>query len=358
MDLILPCGGRSTRFPGLRPKFLLTHPDGRLMIQKALEGIDEKRFARILIPIVREHCERYEADLIVRQAFPDPRFQILILDRFTDSAPETVCQTLQACKVDGPFVVKDVDNRCRFPWPGRRVSFMVGLSLDSGIPVSCIQNKSFILKDRRGLVRQVAEKQVCSSIIGVGVYGFSDPSKFQKAFREVRRFSAEPNSVYISHIINYLIEENLESFRCVLAKDYEDWGTSVDWFEVQRTRATYFIDVDGIIFQNCGRYGAVNWANNDAVIPENVQFVKNLIAQGAQVVFTTSRTKEFRKPLEASLRRLGLKWHAIVTDCLHSRRILINDFAPSNPYPSCEAISIPRNALLQPYFQRWRGRNE
>lgn len=35
-SLIIPCGGKSSRFPNMRPKWLLTHPDGQLMIQKAV----------------------------------------------------------------------------------------------------------------------------------------------------------------------------------------------------------------------------------------------------------------------------------------------------------------------------------
>ena len=45
--LILPVPGRSSRFPGMRPKWLLTMPDGKLMLEKhvvwkvAVKGIDD-----------------------------------------------------------------------------------------------------------------------------------------------------------------------------------------------------------------------------------------------------------------------------------------------------------------------------
>lgn len=38
--LILPVAGRSSRFPGMRPKWLLTMPDGKLMLEKAVERLD------------------------------------------------------------------------------------------------------------------------------------------------------------------------------------------------------------------------------------------------------------------------------------------------------------------------------
>ncbi len=38
--LIIPCAGQSSRYPNLRPKWMLTHPDGELMIEKVINSID------------------------------------------------------------------------------------------------------------------------------------------------------------------------------------------------------------------------------------------------------------------------------------------------------------------------------
>ena len=37
--LILPVAGKSSRFKGLRPKWLLTMPDGKLLIEKSIRNI-------------------------------------------------------------------------------------------------------------------------------------------------------------------------------------------------------------------------------------------------------------------------------------------------------------------------------
>jgi hypothetical protein len=34
----------------------------------------------------------------------------------------------------------------------------------------------------------------------------------------------------------------------------------------------------------------------------------------------------------------------------HAARVIINDFATTNPYPSGMAITLPRNASLKDYF--------
>ena len=35
----------------------------------------------------------------------------------------------------------------------------------------------------------------------------------------------------------------------------------------------------------------------------------------------------------------------------HSPRVIVNDFANTNPFPSCNAISMPRNGNIEDYFQ-------
>ena len=68
-----------------------------------------------------------------------------------------------------------------------------------------------------------------------------------------------------------------------------------------------------------------------------------MAAEGAQIVFCTARGEKHRKGLEAALKEQGIPYHALITGCNHSQRVLINDFANTNPYPSCIAINIPRD---------------
>ena len=36
MKLLLPIAGRSSRFPNMKPKWLLTHPNGNFMIDESI----------------------------------------------------------------------------------------------------------------------------------------------------------------------------------------------------------------------------------------------------------------------------------------------------------------------------------
>ncbi len=53
------------------------------------------------------------------------------------------------------------------------------------------------------------------------------------------------------------------------------------------------------------------------------------------------------------LQEAGLHYHLLVTDCLHAGRVLINDYSATNPYPSAEAINLPRNSRdLKDYLRK------
>jgi hypothetical protein len=51
------------------------------------------------------------------------------------------------------------------------------------------------------------------------------------------------------------------------------------------------------------------------------------------------------------LQTKGIPYDELVMGLPHCQRVIINDFARSNPYPSCKAINIPRNTDdLKEYF--------
>ena len=77
MDIIVPCAGRSSRFPGMRPKYLLVDYSGQLMVERSIASI--RKYGRIHIIILREHCYEYHAEQILRECFGDT-VNIIILE--------------------------------------------------------------------------------------------------------------------------------------------------------------------------------------------------------------------------------------------------------------------------------------
>ena len=57
MKLILPIDGASSRYKGLRPKWMLTLPSGLLLIEKCIEGIDMNNITEIVIICLKKHLQ-------------------------------------------------------------------------------------------------------------------------------------------------------------------------------------------------------------------------------------------------------------------------------------------------------------
>ena len=96
MEVIIPCAGASSRFPGMRPKYLLTDYAGRLMIENAAENYINKY--RITIVILKEHDERYQARKKLEEAFGN-KIDIVVLDKPTSGPAETVYQAIQRGRI-------------------------------------------------------------------------------------------------------------------------------------------------------------------------------------------------------------------------------------------------------------------
>lgn len=348
--LIVPCAGRSSRYPGLRPKWLLTHPDGQLMIQKALSGMELSTYDNVIFTVVAEHAEKFDAKIILEELFPDPNVSIFLLDDFTKSAAETVYKTLIGKKVEGDFVIKDSDNFVEFDSNTIGGNFVVGLDLNTFGDVSNITGKSFLVLNEQNILVDIIEKQVRSNIICLGVYAVRSAEIFLNAYKKVESQESITGELFVSHILSYLISMENEIFQYVAANGFEDWGTLNDWQKMTARHQSYFVDIDGVLLKNSGKYGKRNWSNNKELLEENLQALKGLQEQGAQIILVTSRPEEYRAFISGIMEEKGVKFHQLIMGCHHARRVIINDFAPSNPYPSCVAINVPRDGKLKDYL--------
>lgn len=352
--LILPCAGKSTRFPNMKPKWMLTHPDGRLMVDKSMDGLPLDKFDKIIITIVKDHSEKYEAKIILEQVFGlqnNKKIEILELDDFTSCQAETVYQTIIKKNIKDDFVVKDSDNMVRIENFDKK-DFIAGLDINKfDKEIYRLKSKSFLVINDQNIIVDIVEKQIRSENICLGVYGFGEPEKFKEAY-EFLSEHGNKGEIYLSHVISYLIGTKKSIYSYIETVDFEDWGTLQDWRITQNRHSTYFVDIDGIVLTNRGKYGKENWSNCLPVIDENLNILKNLYDEGAQIVFTTCRAEEDLIEFKKILEKKGVVAHSFVTKCNHSPRIMINDFAPTNPYPSCKAINVPRNGLITTYLEK------
>jgi hypothetical protein len=351
--LIVPCGGKSSRFPNMKPKYLLTYPDGNLMVKKSLEGMNLAVFDNIVVTIVREHDEVYGAKLILEQVFDiehNHKFVICVLDEFTSCQAETIIKTIEKERITGKIVIKDSDNCVKFNNDKIFDNAIVGLNIETYVKeINRLSSKSFLAVNDQGIIVDIIEKKIKSQHICLGVYCFSDVNDFINGYNDINNNNIEWE-IYISHVISYLIGTGKCIFKYIEAEDFEDWGTLLDWRIVQERQKTYFIDLDGVLLNNRGKYGVKNWSNCMEPLEENIKVVKRLYDNGAQIVITTSREEIYRKDILNFFAEKGITIHALVTGLKHSCRVIINDFAPTNPYPSCESVNIKRNGDLADYI--------
>tara|TARA_B100000674_G_C37882486_1_gene934999 strand:- start:335 stop:1408 length:1074 start_codon:yes stop_codon:yes gene_type:complete len=347
--LIIPAAGSSSRYPGVRPKWMLTHPDGKLMIEKVLLGFDYKKYKKTYVVVLKEHCDAHEADIVLNQAFGQS-IEVVVLEEKTNSCPETIFKTIKKCEIKGQIIIKDTDCIVKFENNSNK-NFISGMEINSDSKVKSIQNKSFIVKNDNNIIQDIVEKSIVSNNICLGVYS-CNAADFILAYNSILDSNVmfETKELYISHIISYLIISKGVIFEYVEAKKYIDWGTISEWQDEREKYKTYIFDIDGVMLKNYGKYGTKNWENTFEPILENVDLVKEL-SQNNEIIFMTSRPEKYILKFKEYLNKEKIKYKTIITGCNHSKRIIVNDFALTNPYPSCSSISVKRNSILKNYMK-------
>jgi choline kinase len=337
--MIVPAAGRSTRFGEGRPKWMRTHPAGELMIIEAIRGIDKTNIARLLIVVVKQHIEEYKLNLpklTARIAEQGVVPEFIVLDDFTSSQSETV---YRVAGIDDAIFIKDCDNY--FEASPQDVNGVCTSKLAPGINAT---NKSYIQLDKMGNISGIVEKQIVSDQFCCGGYSFASGREFCKRYEQVAATKeVDSGEVYISHIIQAMLLDGV-GFGVQEVGGYLDWGDAKAWKEFCGEWKTLFIDIDGTLIRQSSEFFEPGWGTSEG-LPNNIAVVNALFDSGkVRVILTTSRKSEYRQATEEQLVRLGVKHHQVVYDLPAATRVLVNDFADTNPYPSAVAINLERDA--------------
>lgn len=348
MKVIVPCAGKSSRYPNMRPKWMLTHPDGSLMVKKALEGLDVE-LKDVVIAILKEHEEKYDISRGLREDIGS-EITIVILNESAKSQAGDVCQTLLKLGLNESFLVRDSDNMFIVPKVDESFNYVCFSDIQEYKDINP-GNKSYIKMNNQGIIIDIVEKQVVSSFFNVGGYFFRSPREFIDSYNRLKE--RDPLAeLYISHIIEDLIVNRKEVFFGKKVNSYFDFGTSEDWFKYRQKFRSYFLDIDGILFQNAAQHFKPRWEDSSP-IEENLNIIKKLSEDPyCQIYFITSRPEKYRELTSSKLREYGIKYEALIMGCKHCKRIIVNDFSNTTGYPSCEAVNILRDSEdLKKYIQ-------
>lgn len=337
MKVIVPCAGKSSRFPNMRPKWMLNAVNGNLMVYEALKGLNIRN-KDIIITILKKHEEQYKIAEGIKASFGED-VCICILDNETKSQSDTVYQTIKKLNINESIYIKDSDNYFEISNIEEDYNYVTIEDLNNFSLINP-SNKSYIMPLENNLISGIYEKKIVSNLFSIGGYFFKSSEEFCLAYKELELY-IDHREIYISDIISYLILTETVFFY-KHGHNYKDWGTIKEWNSFKGQYKTYFIDIDGIVFKNGAQYFEPKWGET-VHLEKNILIINKLIEAGNQIIFVTARTEEFRYITEKQLAELGIKYDYLIMNCLHSQRILINDFSTSNPYPSAVAINIKRD---------------
>ncbi len=341
INLILPVAGQSSRYPDMRPKWLITLPDGKLMIEKSVEKFNLKIFNKVYVVVLKEHLKKYvdKKNLLksLKKNISD-KIELIELKKPTTCQAETVYKAIQFGNIKGGIVIKDCDNtfKCHFNKKPSNEVMVVNLNNTDLIEA---KSKSYVALNKLNKIQNIVEKKVISDFFCCGAYSFKSSLDYLKFAKKLLLKSGD---VYISHVIYEMIL-NKYIFKSKKVVEYIDWGTLREFRNFQRKYITLFCDFDGCLVFNGSKFGAKGF--NTEGISENLQTISKMLETGfVELIITTSRPKDQKKNIINILKKFNIKTKYILTGLFHAKRALINDFSETNPFPSSIAVNIERDS--------------
>jgi hypothetical protein len=336
MKIIVPCAGRSSRFPNMPPKWMLPDHDGLPMVVKAVEGLRVSK-DDLIITVLREHEERFNAIDGLRRVFGGP-LQCVVLGKPTASQSETVIETIRKTGLDEPFMVKDSDNYFELGTLSEGYNYVSVASLNDFDQINP-RNKSYVQVDHEDIIVNFREKRVISDLFSVGGYFFVSPGEFVAAYDELSNGTRiTGGELYLSEVIAFMIL-NGHTFKARRVERYQDWGTVHEWRQKLERRRVFLISVDGFLFERGSRFFSPSF---DKVKP-NATAIEAVIKMGEQqhvIIYLSVRPTELEELTRAQIRSQGLPEGPIISNLAIAQWALLTAAHPSLPFTTSRAFEM------------------
>ena len=333
MEIIIPAAGLSTRFPNMRPKYTLTDFSGKLMIERAISNLIDDH--HITIGLLKENEEKYSIVDYLKKVYGD-NVSVIVLSNRTSGPADTVYQILKTANItsETEILIKDCDSF--FDHKYHHGNYVCVSSINDHEAVKRVGAKSFIIANNQGIITSIVEKQIVSDKFCVGGYKFESADIFVNAYEKL--INAHVAEIFVSHIIEECIN-NKYVFTESKVTNYIDVGTADDWFEYN-DKAVLFCDIDGTIIKAQSR---LEVGTPPIPLEKNIKRIKEMIANGSQIIFTTARNNNSHTITEQMLKDLGFVDFKLISGLPNTKRVLINDYNDANPWPRAVAVNIKRD---------------
>lgn len=220
MVIIVPAAGLSTRFPNLKPKYLLKDNNKKLMLERSIENYLGKY--RILVGVLKKHDETYDSKKIIEDYF-GKLVEVIVIDELTKGPADTVYQIIKIANLkDENILVKDCDSFFKHtPDAGNYICVANARDYDVLYNLSA---KSFIIPNDQRIVTDIVEKSIVSDYFCVGGYKFTSSDEYVRCYRMVEGKTEQ----FVSGVIQLMIF-NGSIFKAVPVEEYYDVGTLEAW---------------------------------------------------------------------------------------------------------------------------------
>jgi dTDP-glucose pyrophosphorylase len=336
MKIILPCCGRSSRYPNQPPKWLLPAYDGRPMIQWSVCKLDLSG-CDLVMTILQEHEDQFKVSAGVKEIFRD-QIELIVLKESTSSQAETVARTIEHARLTGPILIKDSDNAFEFGPVQRDFNYVCVDSLNNHDEINP-RNKSYVAADHSGRINNIREKNVISDTFSVGGYYFTCAQQFLETYTALQKVErAQKAELYVSDIVGSLISKGVPFF-AERVKGYQDWGTIHEWRKFLNSNSGLFVSLDGFVFTRGSKNFEPRFENT---VPnrEAVQALKELSKKGQKIVYLTIRDESYAEVTRRQMAEAGLPPGPMVFDCPSGRWKFIGSPHPTLPTASFTGLEI------------------
>lgn len=294
-----------------KPLMTLQYPDGKIIAEKAIEGIFPETYDRVLFAIPASAEETYGVGSGImkslRTRYP---VEIVALHEHTNNPAETAYRTIQMANVEGEIAIKDSNNYILLE-RACNGNFIAGLDLiQYRRPIDYLRSKSFILINEQYQVLDIVEKHLRSDMISCGLYGFKSVNNFVRAYEKLEVAHGSIKKLYISHIISYLIGYSRDIFYVAQVLDFEDWKTPYAWSLVQQRHRICFINLSMLSI------------NGDAPDEEVIKIMQKM-SQNGNVFVGYLREECNQNEILQYMKAQGVKMLSIATGCGYSNAIRV-----------------------------------
>ena len=308
MEVIVPAAGQSSRFPNMKPKYLLYDYKHDLMLTNSIKPYLNYN---VTVGILKEHDEKYNASKFIKHDLGN-KVHIVILDEPTSGPAETVAKIIEARDLKNEeILVKDCDSF--FDHEVESGNYVCVSNIREHEVLKKLSSKSFVVSNENGIITDIIEKNVVSDTFCVGGYKFESADLYMNAF-----YTLEPEcgELFVSNIIEVCLDHAV-LFTKKQVTNYTDVGTAEDWFQYN-DKPVIFCDIDGTLIISQSRVGDNSYEEKPIVLENNVKKMLEFQYSGAQIIFTTSRLPNVKRQTEKMLNDLGFKDYQLIMGLLRS----------------------------------------